>query len=334
MGHCMDGRKQCPRKCGFVYGVDDQAQILVADAMQKRAAKHDPKYILNVGDNFYWGGIEKTCGSPMGKIDWVTKHQFDTIFEEVYKGPGIDGKPWLSVLGNHDWGGRQFNNGWDQQVAYTWASPRWVMPAIYWSQKVSYPTFDVEYFMLDTNFQDAMDPGVRPATNICSGQWNAHDASCAKAGGPPSIHGCKSWFQNLWHEQQEWLGEKLPASTAHWQIAVTHFPCGYDGSFWRGMHDKHGLDLLVTGHRHEQEFWKAGGNLGGLTCFVTGGGGGITSEESIVPGAPSHHQPWKPKVNTGYGFFDLTISKDNMLIESIDYRGKTLDSTTIHPTNP
>ena len=48
-------------------GVDDNPQILVANAFKARAALKDPQYILNVGDNFYWGGIEKTCGEPMNK---------------------------------------------------------------------------------------------------------------------------------------------------------------------------------------------------------------------------------------------------------------------------
>ena len=45
------------------------------------------------------------------RISYPTKHQFDQIFEGAYQGAGLSGKPWFSVLGNHDWGGFKFDNG-------------------------------------------------------------------------------------------------------------------------------------------------------------------------------------------------------------------------------
>jgi len=318
---CYNSEGQnCKITCGWEKGVDDQAQLLVAAQMRARAAKSDPSYVLNVGDNFYQGGIWADCGSPMHKMAPITLHQFSTVFDGVYHGPGLDGKKWLSVLGNHDWGGWQFNHAWDQQIAFTWHSPRWVMPAVYWSQLVRYPDqdFSAEFFMLDSNAMDAKPEDHDPDHNIC-GPNNPPQVSCSVAGGPASKEQCHQWFRDLWNEQKQWLERRLRESTADWQVVVTHFPCGFETPWFWHLHLSLGLDVLVTGHRHEQELWHPS-MLGGLACFVTGGGGGITSEKSP-----------KGKHSSQYGFFDLAISKHAMTIESINYNGITIGKQTVQP---
>merc|ERR1712051_454057 len=271
------------------------------------------------------GGIEKNCGTPMDEISFTAHHQFNQIFEGIYQGEGLSRKPWLSVLGNHDWGGRVFNNGWDQQIAYTWASDRWVMPAPYWSQHVEYPdlNFDVDIYMIDSNFMDAKDPAE-------DSEHNPPDASCSVAGGPDSIESCPRFFQDFWAEQQSWLEEELAKSNATWQIVVTHFPCGHEMAWYRKLHQQLGLDLLVTGHRHDQELWRAEdyakNHMGGLTCIVTGGGGGITSEATPDP---EHTEDWYGEAQ--YGFYDLVISRKTILIQSINHDGHSLLNYTVHP---
>lgn len=326
---CFDTRgSSCAAGCGFVPEIDMQPQFLVANAFRARAAMKNPDYILNVGDNFYWGGIEIDCGStPMSQISGTARHQFDQVFEGIYQGAGLSNKPWLSILGNHDWGGRQFYNGCDQQIAYTWASNRWRMPAPYWSQHVSYPDlgFDVDIIMHDSNAMDAKDPGSDPEHNMCSRKHNRPDASCASTGGPASVDSCKAWFWGLYAEQKPWVESKLAHSKADWQIMVTHFPCGHDSGWYRSLHTRLGLDLLVTGHRHDQELGSNWGALGGMMCIVTGGGGGITSEAS-----PWDRTHWYGEAQ--YGFYDLAISKDKIFIESINYDGKVLKSATVTPS--
>lgn len=315
-------REACHPGCGFEEGVDTQPQQLVAKAFNDRAQLKQPKYILNVGDNFYWGGIEKTCGTtPMSELSFEAEHQFNTIFNDMYPG----NVPWISALGNHDYGGWRFDNAWDQQIAYTWKNPRWVMPASYYKQTVLYPdqNFSVDIFVLDSNYPDALEPDKLQGHNMCSRDHNPVGATCAAAGGPKSIEDCPGWFKRRWEVQQQWVMEKLEESETDWQIISTHFPCGTDADWFQGLHTNLGLDLLVTGHRHDQELWDPE-LLGGLTCFVTGGGGGITSEAS-----PMQKNEWYGEAQ--YGFYDLTVTKEKIFIESINYDGKVLLTATVHP---
>ncbi|CAK0864976.1 unnamed protein product [Prorocentrum cordatum] len=128
----------------FVDGVDDCAQQRVAEQMKARAGEKNPDYVINLADNFYWAGIDTQCGGPCYEFADDTG-QWAQGFENVYNGPGLDGKQWLGVLGNHDYGGWMFNKGWDRIVAYTWASDRWMTPALYWAAKVNYGDFTVDY---------------------------------------------------------------------------------------------------------------------------------------------------------------------------------------------
>lgn len=330
---CFNTRgSSCVEGCGYTEGVDDQPQQLVAAALRTRAAEKDPAYILNVGDNFYWGGIEKNCGTPMDEISFTAHHQFNQIFESIYQGAGLSKKPWLSVLGNHDWGGRVFNNGWDQQIAYTWASDRWVMPAPYWSQYVEYPDlgFDVDIYFIDSNFVDAKEPSEDPEHNICGAKHNPEDANCSVADGPASVESCPQYFRELWAEQQRWLEKEISKSKASWQLLVTHFPCGHAQDWYKQLRQQFGLDLLITGHRHDQELWlpddTAKNHMGGLTCIVTGGGGGITSEATPNP---ENTTDWYGEGQ--YGFYDLTISKQSILIQSINWNGSLILNHTVYP---
>jgi len=308
----------------FIGGIDDSAQWRVAAAMQQRASWAKPDYILNVGDCFYWGGIEGKCGEPAYKD--IPKKQWEQVFEQVYHGPGIDGIKWLGVLGNHDYGGYKFTAAWDQVITYTWSkSGRWMIPAQYWRVKVHYPGFAVDYFFLDSNFWDAHPPQADPSHNLCNQEHNDADDGCGPEG-PANMWDCPGWFQRLWNAQAAWFDEGLAKSTADWQIAVTHFPPLWGLDFWKDMTVRHGIDLIVSGHAHNQELHHLKGDnfLSPTAWIVSGGGGGITSE--AVPDPAGH--------DNQYGFVELTLTKGEIAIRGISHGGIQIFESYLVPRPP
>lgn len=314
-----DHRKTGKHARAFVAGLDDWAQHVVRDRIRERAAVVRPEYFLNVGDNFYWGGVEATCGTTRQNMDFSP--QWEDIFESFYTGDGLDGVQWLGVLGNHDYGGYLYSNAWDQAIMYTWKklehgrTPRWVTPAQYWRSTVHYNTFSVEYFFLDTNWYDVWEPYVHMANNICSYAYNPGDngADCSGEGGPPGIDSCQDWFRELWDEQLEWLRLHLSNSTADWQIIVTHFPPSYDPKLFRKLSHDYGIDLFVSGHLHSMAVHGSGiGDdiMNGTGWLVSGGGGGITSDH-----LPNHDG------DNAYGFMHMTLSSDSIEAVIVQHTG-------------
>lgn len=316
-------------------GWDAKAQYSVAGVFKDRATWAKPQYVLNVGDNFYVEGLEHSCNAPPSDNQGAIYGAFSANWQQMY-GP-LAKIPWLSVLGNHDYGGWRMDKGWPQQIGFSFLNHNWIMPARYFMKRMAHSNFNIDYFMIDSNAFDAKNPGENPDHNICGKHNYGGIGTCDRNGGPPNIEGCRSWFWASYAVQKQWLEEKLAKSDATWKVVVTHFPCGYDGAWYKGLKAKYGLDLLVTGHRHQQELWWPGTKSkyvrsfmeteswdgSAPACFVTGGGGGIVSQKFGYA-----DYGWDL---LWYGFFHLTVSKYQMSIELVDTDGKVKGNFTVFP---
>jgi len=321
----------------FIKGADDSAQTKVAISMKKHAEVDRVDYILNVGDNFYWGGLVGQCNADFTNFGEQSMNQWIRGYENMYNGALLN-KQWLGVLGNHDFGGWNYLSAWDQNIGYTWGAEgstwRWFQPALYYKTTAHYEDFTVDYFFVDTNIFDAFDPMADPMHNICGQKNNPHNKGCSKTG-PFNIWQCKWWFINLWRKQVSWLDMQLAISThsqnTDWQIIVTHFPPLWGMQKWQELCNKHGIDVYIAGHVHNQQIWAQNewpkNQLGETAVVISGGGGGITSED--VPDA----EGWDDQ----YGFVKMQMSKEEIILRHVSHGSQMRREVRVwkrHPAPP
>merc|ERR1719444_177054 len=159
---------------------------------------------------------------------------------------------------------------------------------------------------------EAWAPEEMQGHNIC-GRMHNKVATCGLEG-PPSIEECRDWFWGVWQLQFPWMDKTLADAQHHtWQIIVTHFPPRWFSSVWNCFVAKHGVDFFVAGHIHRQEIvgQGEGGFLPGNCHAISGGGGGITSEnEPAIDGQDDQ-----------YGFLDLEFSPTLLTVKAISHGG-------------
>jgi hypothetical protein len=100
------------------------------------ATSDKPAFIVNVGDNFYWCGIQNTSDFQV-KTDWI----------EPFAHESLDKLTWYSALGNHEYG---YNVSAQLDLAKKYKN--WVMDDRYYTKRIllggsTYATF----IILDTS---------------------------------------------------------------------------------------------------------------------------------------------------------------------------------------
>jgi len=276
------------------YELDDSAQTRVANVMGALGERMNPFMVLNAGDNFYWGGI---FDASLGGQDIHDPVTFAQGFEDIYHHESLK-VPWLSIMGNHDYGGDGCFSNIRAQFDYTIKdmlhNDRWKMPSPYYKHRINFDSgFSAEFFMLDTNIEDSNSGrhGGICAQEICHEVFERETAPRAE---------CVQWFRNLWQAEQEWLRAAVAESTADWKIIVGHHkPHGPIGHLFESVANQHGAQLMIGSHTHEMAFYESW--HGSSPLLVVGAGGG-------AQGAPGCGGALYCSGPTGYGFVDLGIN--------------------------
>ncbi|MGV9415274.1 metallophosphoesterase [Nocardia sp. NPDC003693] len=202
-------------------GTGARPQWAVADAIRALHAENPFALALGLGDNVYESG-------PWASDD----AQFAAKFEDPNHGLDF---PWIMVQGNHDNSSIiPGDGGWllrgDHEVAYHARSPRWWMPARYYSVPVGPPGRPVvEFFVLDLNPIAAYLPPLFAPFWAADGQFMT--------------------------EQAAWLDRALDESTAQWKIVCTHHPYLSNGSHGNaGAYE--GLTIEPINGNHVKTFFE------------------------------------------------------------------------------
>jgi acid phosphatase len=268
------------------WGRDGKAfQLPVAEQMGKTAAADHSQFIVVLGDNFYGDGVPD-----------VEARQWTTSFEEIYTAPSLQ-VPWYVALGNHDY----YTNA-GAQVEYTLFSPRWKMPARYYTVTRRIDAANtVEFFIIDsTPYSEAKHPKAAEHGDVLQQDTAA---------------------------QTKWLEAALKKSTAQWKIVCAHHPI-YSSSGKHGdngalietiepLLEKYGVQVYLAGHDHDMQHLR----VGAINYFVSGAGSQtrVTSKDARTLFSLGE---------TG-GFLAVKITPGEFQGRFIDYTGREVYSVTL-----
>ncbi|XP_006631702.2 tartrate-resistant acid phosphatase type 5a [Lepisosteus oculatus] len=263
-----------------------------------KAAKHmGADFILAVGDNFYYRGVNS-----------VRDPRFQETFERVFTAESLEHTPWYVIAGNHDHLGNV-----EAQIEYSRHSKRWNFRYYYYDLHFRVPHSDatLTILMLDTIL-------------LCG---NSHDYLDERPRGASD-----SLMAN---QQLQWLAKQLETSRADFLLVAGHYPvwsvsdhgpteCLLDNV--RPLLLKYNATAYLCGHDHNLQYLEESG----VGYVVSGAGNFLDNSMKHKKSVPAHSLKFFYGQQSSLGgFAHVEVTKKDMTITFIQARGKSLYRTVL-----
>ncbi|XP_048395762.1 tartrate-resistant acid phosphatase type 5b [Stegostoma tigrinum] len=254
-------------------------QKAIADEMGRVAQYTGTDFVINVGDNFYYHGVND-----------VNDFRFKETFENVFTAPSLANIPWYILAGNHDHLGNV-----SAQVAYSVASKRWNFPNLYYELDFKVPDISVSVtiLMIDT-------------VVICG---NTYEANLPD--GPEN--------PQLARQQLQWIQQKLAHSRSDYLIVAGHYPVWSIGQHGptpclvnqlRPLLKQYNVTAYISGHDHSLQFIREGE---GIAYIVSGSGSFVDSSTMNKEKVPSNWLHfYNAEIGALGGFVLIRITAEQM----------------------
>jgi acid phosphatase type 7 len=146
-------------------------------------------------------------------------------------------------------------------------------------------------------------------------------------------------------EQRAWVEQDLAASQAAWKVVFFHHPPWSSGKHtshltmrreFVPLFEKHGVDLVLTGHDHNYErtrpMWGdavAPAGVRGITYVVVGSGG------ASLRGWNSSQPAWSlVRDNDAHGYLDVRVEGGTLTARLLTPEGRAVDTFTLRKVLP